>query len=151
MDLVWRQRHEEHRITEVAIVLWYFVLQNKMVAEGIVGQLGNQPMILMGVSLTMGQDQRRTEFSFDGLEVILDLSTLERKIPVPKPAYVDLPVHNVLKKCLRTGLGLDFADFGGTENHPSYREVRNLGNEPQDGSPATYLNIIGMGSQAKQL
>jgi hypothetical protein len=122
-----------------------------MITEGIVGQLGNQPMILVSISVPMGQDQSRIKVGFDRLKVVLDLGTLEREIPIAKPTYIDPLVCNTLKECRCAVFGFSFANLGCTEDYPSHCQVGDLRDKAQNGSTAANLNIIGMSTQAKQL
>jgi hypothetical protein len=122
-----------------------------MITEGVVSQFGNQPVILVSISAPMGQDQCRVKVGFDRLEVVLDIGTLEGEIPIAKPAYIDPFVNNTLKELRCAVSGFSFANFGCTEDYPSHCQVGELRDKAQNGSTATNLNVIGMGTQAKQL
>ncbi len=85
------------------------VLEDEMIPEGVVGQLGNQPMILVSISGPVGQDQCRIEIGLDRFKVVLDLGALEREIPIAKPSYIDPSVSDTLKECRRAVSGFSFA------------------------------------------
>ena len=69
-----------------------------MITEGVVGEFGDQPVVLMRVALPVGQDQRRIEIGFDGLEEVLYFGTLEGHIPVAEPQHLDLLFGNVFEE-----------------------------------------------------
>src|SRR6202043_3700213 len=94
-DLRLGQRYEESGIAEIAVVFRNFVLEHEVVTKGVVGEFSQQPVVLMSVALPMGQDQRRIEISFKGLEIVLDIGPLEGEISVAEPQYLDLLFRDV--------------------------------------------------------
>jgi len=108
-------------------------------------------MILMSVALPVGQDHRRIEIAFDALEAILDIGTLEGKVPVTKTQDFDLLLGNIFEEGDGTVPRLGLASAGGAEDYPSHNEIGHLCSEAQDRSAATDLNVVGMSTQAKQL
>jgi hypothetical protein len=59
-------------VAEVALVLGDLVLQDQVVAEGVPGQLGDQPVVLMAVLQPVGEDQVGGDLALEPLEVLLD-------------------------------------------------------------------------------
>jgi hypothetical protein len=150
-NLLERQGYEDCRIAEIPVIFGNLILKNEMIPEGIVGQLRNQPMILVSVFRPVGQDQRWIEVGFDRLEVVFDLGALEWEIPIAKTSDIDSRFSRPMKECSRALSGFRFTNFGGAEDDPSHCQVRKLRNKTQHGSTAANLNVIGMGAQAKQL
>lgn len=108
-------------------------------------------MILMSVALPVGQDHRRIEIAFDALEAILDIGTLEGKVPVTKTQDFDLLLGNIFEEGDGTVPRLGLASAGGAEDDPSHNEIGHLCSEAQDRSAATDFNVVSMSTQAKQL
>jgi hypothetical protein len=79
-----RYRYERRRIAEIAVVFRNFLLEHEVITKGVVGEFGQEPVVLMSVALPVSQDQRRIKVAFDGLEAILDIGTLEGEITVAK-------------------------------------------------------------------
>jgi hypothetical protein len=144
-DLLKRQGHEQDGIPKVPIVLRDFILEDEMVTEGIMRQLGNQPVILMSISCPVCQDKRWVKFGLDRFEVVLDLSALEREIAIAEFSYVNSRLSNPLKESRRAVPGFCLAGLACTENDPSHRQIRDFRDEAQNGPTATDLNVIGMG------
>ena len=107
-------------------------------------------MVLMSVALPMGQDHGRIEIAFEGLEAVLDIGTLKRKIPVTKAQDFDLFLGNISQEGGGTVPRLGFASAGGAEDDPSYDEIGHRASEAQNRSAATDLNVVGVSTQAKQ-
>jgi len=107
-------------------------------------------MVLMGIVLPVGQDERRIEIAFEGLEAILDIGALGGEIPVAESKHLDLFLGNILKNGSRAVPRLGSTLRIPAENDPSHDETRHLGSDAQNGSAASDLDIIGVGTQAKQ-
>src|SRR5215831_5768542 len=52
-----RERHEKSGIAKIGVVFRDFVLEHEVIAERVVGEFGHQPMVLMSITLPMGQNQ----------------------------------------------------------------------------------------------
>src|SRR5260221_7385308 len=107
------QRDEEAGIAEIAIVFRNFVLEHEVVPEGVVGKLGQEPVVLMSITLHVGQDQRRIEIAFEGLEMVLDLSALEREVPVAASHHLDPPFSDASEDIAPAVTALDLASGRG--------------------------------------
>src|SRR5262249_13181408 len=94
-----RQGHEHRRIAEIAVVFRNFVAQYKVIAEGVVREFGEQPMVLMGVAFAVSQNKRRIEIAFNILETVLYFGTLKGEISVAEPEHLNLFLTNIFKKC----------------------------------------------------
>lgn len=66
------ERDEQVRLTEVAIVLEYFVFQNQMISECVPGQIRQYPMILMPVISVVRENQVWIELRLDLLKPVLN-------------------------------------------------------------------------------
>jgi len=53
------QRNKTIRRTKIPIVLWYFVFEDQMIAEGVPREVAEQPMILMQIVAAVGKNQIR--------------------------------------------------------------------------------------------
>src|SRR5271169_4375310 len=105
----------------------------------------------MSVALPMGQDQRRIEIAFDGLETVLDIGALKREIAVAEPQYLDLLFRDVFEEGGRAVTRLDLARTRAAEDDPPHDKIGRLGGEAQDCSAAADLDVVGMRTQAQQL
>src|SRR5690242_395911 len=62
------QRYIDVGMAQVAFVLWNLIFQNQMTTEGVPGQLGEQPMILVPVGQVMREDQVGRDLARHALE-----------------------------------------------------------------------------------
>src|SRR5271169_2855510 len=151
MELCPRQWHEEIRVAQIAVILRDLVLEHEVITKGVVGEFGEKPVVLMSVTHPMGQDQRRVEVAFDGLEAVLDVGALKREIPVAKTEYLDLLFTRVFEKRGGAFPRLDSAQAGGAEDDPPHEEMGHFSREAQNCPAAPDLDIVGMRPQAEQL
>jgi len=143
-DLHPGQAHEEESgIAEIGVVFWNFVLEHQVIAEGVVGELGQQPVVLLSVALPMSQDERRIKIAFEGLEVVLDIGALEGEIPVAEPQHLDPFSGNIFEKGGAV-LRLSLAQAGAAEDDPPRDEIWRLCSKAQDRSVAADLDVIGV-------
>ena len=151
LELCLRQWYEEIRIAEITVVFRNFVFEHEVIAKGVESKLGQQSMVLMSVALPMGQDERRIEIAFDGLEAVLDVGDLGGEISVAEPKHLDLFLRHTLKDGGRAVARLGPTLVIAAENDPSHDETGHLVSDAQNGSAAADLDVVGVGTQAKQL
>ena len=152
LELCLGQGYEEIRIAEIAVVFRNFVFEHEVIAEGVVSKLGQQPVVLMSVALPVGQDERRIEIAFDGLEAVLDVGALGGEIPIAEPKHLDLlSQKHAQERRPRCSAPRSRAGSIAAENDPSHDEIGYLGSDAQNGSAAADLDVVGVGTQAKQL
>lgn len=89
------------------------------------------------------------EISFEDFKAVLDIGTIEGKISIAKPQYLDLRVGNILKERSRALLRLSSAQTFTTEDDPAHDKVGYFSGEAQDSSAAANLDIVGMSTQTK--
>ena len=99
-------------------------------------------MILVGVRRLMGENQCGIKVGFERFEVVLDLGTLEREVPVAEANYFNPLIYNILEERSRAAFGFGPAGFRRAEDHPSHRQVGNFRDKAQHGSTATDFNVI---------
>ena len=79
------QRHEQVGLAEVALVLGDLVFQDQLAAEGVPGQLGDQPVVLVPVLEPVGEDQVGLDLGLEPLEALLDGRAVVGEEAVPEP------------------------------------------------------------------
>ena len=78
------QGHEQVGLAEVALVLGDLVLQDQVAAEGVPGQLGDQPVVLVPVLEPVGEDQVGVDLGLEPLEALLHGRAVgEEAVPEP--------------------------------------------------------------------
>jgi hypothetical protein len=107
-------------------------------------------VVLVSVVVTVREDERRLEIAFDGLEAVFDIGALGREIAVAESKYLDLFLRHIFKHRSRAVSRFSPTPLIGAENDPSHDETRCLGSDAQNGSAAADLDIVGVGTQAKQ-
>src|SRR5262245_12182128 len=145
------QRHEETRIAEIAVILRNFVLEHKVITKSVGRKFGQEPVVLMSITMPVGQHQRWFEITFYGLEVILYIRALGREISVAEPQYLDMLLRNVLEKRRCAVPRLRRAQAGTAEDDPPHDQIGQLSGETQYRATAADLDVVGMGTQAKKL
>jgi hypothetical protein len=148
-DLSLQQRNEEVGICEIAFVFRDLVFEDEVVAEGVVGELGYEPVVLVRVILSMGQDQRGAELPLQRFEDILDVRTLERELAVAEAEGVDGAPGDLAKKGGRGLPGLCRSPFIAAEHDPADAQVGQLLHQAQDRAAAPDLDVIGMRAEAE--
>ena len=104
----------------------------------------------MSVVLPVGQDERRIEIAFDALEVVLNVGALGGEVAIAESKHLDLFLWNMLKNRGRAISRLVPTPLVAAENDPSHDETRYLGSNAQNGSAAADLDVVRVGTQAKQ-
>src|SRR4029077_14002818 len=104
----------------------------------------------MSVVLPVGQDERRIKIAFDGLEVVLNVGALGGEVAITEPQHLDLLLRNMLKNGGRAVPPLGPTPLIAAENDPPHDETRSLGSDAQNGPAAPDLDVVGVGTQAKQ-
>ena len=82
--------------------------------------------------------------------MILNVGVLRGEVAITEPEHLNLLLGNMLKNggCAVPRLGS--TPFIAAENDPSHDETGDLGSNAQNGSAAADLDVVGMGTQAKQ-
>jgi hypothetical protein len=145
------QRHKKSRITEIGIVFRDLIPQHEVISERAVGEPGQQPMVLVGIALIVGQNERGIEIALNLFETVLDIGALKREISITKAQYLYLFIANAFEERCCTISSLGPARTRSAENDPAHDEIAKVGSQAQNCSAAADLNIVGMGAQAKQL
>ncbi len=81
---VFRQWHEKVWRAEVAFVFRYFVFQNRVIAEGVPSELGDQAMILMEIFAAVRENEVGLDVALEPDEAFLDFQAGEGKTGVAK-------------------------------------------------------------------
>src|SRR5579883_3148468 len=100
------QGGEQVGVAEIAVIFDDLVLPDEMVAEGVVGELGDQAMVLMQIIAVMREDQRRLIGTLQRLEALLDLGVLRREEAVAEVVHRDRRLAHAGKEMARARLGL---------------------------------------------
>ena len=125
------KRHEDTRLSHVAIVFRNLVLQNQMVAKGVPGQFRDKAMILMRIFAVMSEDQIRGD-------ILLQYSSKTAFTSAPTKRHE--PVRKVFQqRTLQAGAGkqhratlrLRLPHTQGAEHDPVKVAVRILLGQPR--------------------
>ena len=84
------QRHEDVRRAEVAVVLRDLVLEDQVVAEGVPGQLGDEPVVLMAIGAGVREDDVGGDARAELVEELLELGPDVREVRLAERAHDDL-------------------------------------------------------------
>jgi hypothetical protein len=141
--------YEQIRLAQIAIILRDFVFQDKVLPEGVPGQVGKQSVILVPVVAAMGEDDVGAEPLFQILEVFLDFSRNVRKKTVAKMFYAYLFFSRTAQEGFTAADGLFPAFPVRAEHHPIEFQGRVLLEPAQDGPAATNLDIVAMGAETE--
>src|SRR5262245_32262470 len=120
-----------------------------MIPKGVMGEHGNEPMILMGIIEPMAHDDRWLEIPLKGLEMILDILSNELEIAILEIKYFHL-MFNVFKERSCAYLRLGFALSISAEDGPPYFEIGKFASKPKDSPATANLDVVGMCPQTEQ-
>ncbi len=87
---VFRQRHEKVRRAEVAFVFRNFVFQNRVIAEGVPGELGDEAMVLMEIFAAVGKNEVGLHFALQADEGFLEFQAGEGETGVAELVEGDI-------------------------------------------------------------
>ena len=132
----------------ISIVLGNLVFEDQVVSKRVPSELGNQAMILVGVTIPMRENQIWVHLALHLFEIFFCLAAAVRQKAIAKILENDLLLAAGRKK-LRGLCGLLTARPCGTENHPVELQIREGVLEMEQGAAAADLNIVGMRSEAK--
>src|SRR5271154_2019662 len=95
------QFHEEIWRAEVAVVLWYLVLQDQMVAPCVPGQFADQTMILMEIVPVMSKDEVRRNLCLQFLKESFYLAPVVGQEPILELLDQNFFASSLFEKCHR--------------------------------------------------
>jgi hypothetical protein len=139
------QGHEQVGLAEVALVLGDLVLQDQVAAEGVPGQLGHQPVVLVAVLQAVGEDQVGVDLGLEPLEALLHGPAVVGEEAVPEPLHGDPGPAGALEERGRAVGRLLGPPAGPAQHQPVHGQPRVLGHQPQDGPAAADLDVVGVG------
>lgn len=95
-------RYVQIRAPNVAVPLWYLILENEVIAERVPGELGHLAMVLMSVVPFVGQNNVGGRSRLQVLDKVFDLATLIGEVAVLCLAEFDCRGGgSVKKRCCR--------------------------------------------------
>jgi hypothetical protein len=115
-------------------------------AEGVPGQLGHQPVVLVAVLQAVGEDQVGVDLGLEPLEALLDRPAVIGQEAVPEPLDRDPDLAGALGERGRAVGRLLGPLAGATQHQPVHRQAGVLGDQPEDGAAAADLDVVGMGA-----
>jgi hypothetical protein len=122
-----------------------------MVAEGVPGQLRDQPVVLVGVVAPGDDHQVGRDLTLQVLEHLLDLRPRPGEEAVPERLEDHAGPLHVLEERGRAGGRLPLAHPVGGQHHPGDVQRDPGGGQLQDGPAAADLDVVGMGADDKDL
>src|SRR5581483_4493698 len=141
---VLAQRHEEVGVAEVAVIFRHLVLPDQVIAEGAVGELGRNAMVLMKIAAVMRQDERGIDGALQALERVLDLAVLGREKAVAEGEQLDRRSGGLGENALRARAGFLMAALVAAQHQPMDAGLAMLAEETADGAATADLDVIGM-------
>src|ERR1700741_3072704 len=97
-----------------------------MVAEGVVGELGDQAMVLVQVGAIVGKDERRVVIPLQSLEGLFDFRMLRGKKAVAKAMYRHRGGGELRQERARGRFGFAAAGTLAAEHDPAHAHLRML-------------------------
>src|SRR6266403_597189 len=141
-------RHEQVRLSQVAVILRNFILQNEMVSECVPGQFRNQAMVLVGILAVVRKDKVRGN-RLQLFEDRFDFPTDKRHESILEFLQQGR-LGNILSGKQR-GPTLRFSgpDSKRAEHHPIYQAIRILLGQTEDRRATANFDVVRMRSQTK--
>lgn len=138
--------HEEIGMAEIAVVLGDLIFENEMIAEGVPGQLGQHPMVLVAVMAMVGENDIRGNLQLQRFEPVLDFTHGLREVTIPEieNGYFRRPegpeqLHRAVARFL-------FTLIASAEYHPVDVCSRRCFSQTHERSATANFNIVAMGA-----
>src|SRR5262249_36477447 len=141
---------EEIRRSQVPLVLGDLVLEDQVVAERVPGELGHQPVVLVEIFATVGQDEVGRVLPFELLEELLDLGADVGEEAVAEILADDFLLSRLGEEPSRAleCLGLPLAGRC-SEHAPRHFRSAILLEQPQQRAAAPDLDVVAVRAQAQ--
>src|SRR4029079_15182946 len=127
---------------EVAVELRDLVLENQLIAERLICELGQEPVVLVPICLVAGEDGVRCSIGTEYVEALFQLRRDVRKVALPERLHLDAAIRAGAEERLGAQPRLRSSVRLSTEDDPSNLERRIRLEEAENGPSAADLDVV---------